>query len=238
MNLRGEDGFTLMEVIAAMAVGLVVLGATLGLLESSVRLNTGVMAKTDAMQRGRLAMDTITQQLRSQVCLDWEHSAVRQGSDADTVTFFADFTAGGSKPVRRTLEFDPAARRIVLSRTDPPTPLPNPLVPDSYSATPDAQNLVLENVQLQANAATPEPTDTIPFLRYYAYEEVGGVLRADDELDVPLSEAAAARVARVEVSFFALPTGTTDTAKGVNLSDQVMARHADPNLAVPDPNCV
>jgi hypothetical protein len=34
------------------------------------------------------------------------------------------------------------------------------------------------------------------------------------------------------------PTGAKDDSKGVNLSDQVMARHADPNLSVPDPNCI
>jgi prepilin-type N-terminal cleavage/methylation domain-containing protein len=235
MNLRGEEGFTLMEVITAMAVGLVLLGATLGLLESSVKLNTGVMAKTDAMQRGRLAMDTITQQLRSQVCLDWEHSAVRELSDANTVTFFADFSAGEKKPVLRTLEFDPVEKRIVIARTDPPTPLPNPLTPDSYSDIPDSHNLVLENVTQQWD---PVAKKNVDFLTYYAYKDVGGVMKAEEKLPTPLSKAAAARVARVEINFLALPTGSDDGKKAVNLSDQVMARHADPNLAVPDPNCV
>jgi len=69
-RLRQEEGFTVMEVLIATLVGFVVLAAAMGLLESTVRLNTGVMGKTDAMQRGRLAMDKITQQLRSQVCLD------------------------------------------------------------------------------------------------------------------------------------------------------------------------
>jgi prepilin-type N-terminal cleavage/methylation domain-containing protein len=235
MNLRGEEGFTLMEVITAMAVGLVLLGATLGLLESSVKLNSGVMAKTDAMQRGRLAMDTITQQLRSQVCLDWNNSAIREHSDENSVTFFADFSAGETKPVLRTLTFDPEQRRIVIERTDPPSPLPNPLVPDSYADTPDSRNLVLENAVPQWDPVAEENVD---FLKYYAYREVGGVLRADDELPTPLSDTAAARVARIEINFFALPTGSDDASKGVNLSDQVTARHADPNLAVPDPNCI
>jgi len=232
---RGEDGFTLMEVIVAMTVGFVLLGALLGLLESSVRLNTGVMAKTDAMQRGRVAMDAITQQLRSQVCFDWENSAIVEGSDASTVEFYADYTAEGEKPVKRRLSYDAATRRILASRYDAPTPTPDPFTPASYSSTPAATNMVLENVGLQQPEGAPVPT---PFLRYFAYEEVDGVLRADRELTPPLDAAEAARAARVEISYFALPTGSSDAGKGVSLSDQVMARHADPNLAVPDPNCV
>jgi prepilin-type N-terminal cleavage/methylation domain-containing protein len=233
-RLRSEDGFTLMELITAMTIGVVLLSATLGLLESSVKLNTGVMAKTDAMQRGRLAMDTVTQQLRSQVCLDWSNSAIRKNSDDDSVTFFADFSAGESKPVKRTLRYDAATRRILVERTDPPSPLPEELVPDSYSSTPDETNLVLENAVLEYDAANQR---NVPFLRYYAYEEVGDVMRAEKELTPPLDDAEAARVARIEINFMSLPTGSSG-GKAVLLTDQVMARHADPNLAVPDPNCV
>ena len=62
-------------------------------------------------------------------------------------------------------------------------------------------------------------------------------MRPEKELSPPLDDAEAARVARIEINFISLPTGKID-GKGVVLADQVMARHADPNLAVPDPNCV
>lgn len=234
-GLRNEDGFTLMEVLTALTVGFVVLAATLGLLESTVRLNTGVMAKTDAMQRGRLAMDTITQQLRSQVCFDWDNSAILQGSDASSVTFYADFSADASTPIKRRLRFDAPTGRIIADQYDPPSPLPNPFTPASYPPSPQGSNLVLENATLQRDPVTNQP---IPFLRYYAYQEVGGVLRADQELTPPLDKAEAARAARVDITYLARPTGAVDNEKAVNLSDQVMARHADPNLAVPDPKCV
>ena len=44
-------------------------------------------------------MDTLTQQLRSQVCLDWNHSAILAGATANSVTFYADYSADGKKPV-------------------------------------------------------------------------------------------------------------------------------------------
>ena len=46
-------------------------------------------------------------------------------------------------------------------------------------------------------------------------------------------------MARIEIRFKALPTGDKTTSKqAVNITDQIMARHADPNLSVPDPACV
>lgn len=232
-RLRTQDGFTMMEVLLAMTIGLVLLGSTLTLLESTVRLNTGVLAKTDAMQRGRLAMDTITQQLRSQVCFDINTSAIVLGSDENSVTFYSDFSADGQPPIKRTIGI--TAQGIVSQRFDPPTPKPNPFTPASYPGSPTASNLVLENARLQIDPLTNQP---IPFLRYYAYEPVGDVLQATDELTPPLDAAEAARAARVEITYVSLPTGASDGKKAVSLSDQVMARHSDPNLAVPDPKCV
>jgi prepilin-type N-terminal cleavage/methylation domain-containing protein len=232
-RLRNQDGFTLIEVIAAMTVGLVLLGSTLTLLESSVKLNTGVVAKTDAMQRGRIAMDTITQQLRSQVCFDMETSAIVAGSDEDHVTFYSDFTAEDDPPVKRTITID--GRGIVSDRFDAPSPLPEEFTPESYEDFPDASSLVLENAALLLD---PDTGETVPFLKYYAYEENDGLLTATDELDPPLNDAEAARAARVEITYVSRPTGASDGKKNVTLNDEIMARHSDPNLAVPDPRCV
>ena len=59
-KLRAEDGMTLMEMLVAVTISFVVLAATMGLLSSTLRLTGGLMSKTDAMQRGRLAMDRVT----------------------------------------------------------------------------------------------------------------------------------------------------------------------------------
>jgi prepilin-type N-terminal cleavage/methylation domain-containing protein len=234
-RLRSQQGFTVMEMVVAMTIGLVVLTATFTLLDSTVRLNSGVLAKTDAMQRGRQAMDTITQQLRSQVCLDYAHSAVIAGSTADSVTFYSDFTKEGTTPVKRTLTFDTTKNQIRSARfntTSTATPPPD----TSYPAAPNSTQNVLENMRRSTDPKTGAP---VPFLQYFAYATPGaGELVADQVLSPPLTAAQAARVARIEISFLALPTGSKDLSKGVNLTDQIMARHADPNLSVPDPNCI
>ncbi len=233
-RLRREDGFTVMEMLVTATVGFVVLAATLGLLESSVRLNTGLQAKTDAMQRGRLAMDSVTQQLRSQVCLDYANSAVMAGSDADNVTFYGDFSSDGKTILRRKLTFD-ATKNEILGYTfkSPSTTVPPPL--NTFPATPTTSAVILEGLKRQTD---PTTGTAVPFLRYYAYKTVSGRTVPEEELLPPLNAAQAARVARIDIAYFVLPTGSKDDTKGVNLSDQVMARHADPNLSVPDPNCV
>jgi Tfp pilus assembly protein PilW len=234
-RFRSQDGFTIMEMLVACTIGLIVLGATFTLLDSSVRLNSGVMSKTDAMQRGRQAMDIVTQQLRSQVCLDYSHSAVVAGATADSVTFYDDYSADGKKPVKRKITFDTTAGEIRSDRYDSPSSLSPP--PDtSYPSSPSSTMRILENVNRMTDPATNAP---VPFLQYFAYSTPGaGELQADQVLTPPLNAAQAARVARIEISFLARPTGAKNDSKGVNLTDQVMARHADPNLSVPDPNCI
>lgn len=236
IKLRNEDGFTLMEALTAITVGFVVLAATLGLLESTVRLNSGVISKTDAMQRGRLAMDNITQQLRSQVCLDFSNPAILTESTADSVTFYADYSWDGkTAPVKRKLVFDAAKGEVISYQYKTPSTLMPP-PPDTYSPTPAVSKLELAGVERQIDPQTKLP---VPFLRYYAYKrQPDGRWLATDELKPPFTAAQAARVARVDVSYFVKAPGARTQNKGVNLTDQVMARHADPNLAVPDPNCV
>jgi hypothetical protein len=226
---------TLMEVLIACTVGFVVLAATLGLLESSLRLNGGVASRTDAMQRGRLGMDKITQELRSQVCLDLDHPAILQGATDSSVQFYTDFSeADGTKaPDRRTLTLDPVQRRITTLIYQATVLKPTP---DNYAAKPTTSSLDLDNVSLQKD----DKGVTIPFLTYYAYQPTGDPAHPEpiQKLATPLDAASAARVARVDINFVARPIGATDDKNAVNVSDQIMVRHADPNLSVPDPACV
>jgi prepilin-type N-terminal cleavage/methylation domain-containing protein len=231
-RLRQEDGFTLMEVLVAVTIGFVVFAATMGLLESTVKLSTGVMGKTDAMQRGRLAMDRITQQLRSQVCLDLDHPAILQGATANSVTFYSDFSeADGTKaPERRTLTLD-TTKSTITSRVYRTTVL-NPK-PENYTTVARTEGL-LENATVRK---AKDGTD-VPFLTYWAYKTVNGHPEPQQKLTPPLDAASAARVARIDINFLARPTGAKNSTKAVGVSDQIMVRHADPNLSVPDPACV
>jgi hypothetical protein len=236
--LRREDGMTLAEVLIAVTISFVVLSATMGLLSSTLRLSGGVMSKTDAMQRGRLAMDRVTQELRSQVCLNLTTPAIVTGATADSVTFYSDFGPGDltKPPDKRTISFDPATGNITESIVKGTV---NPDGTFNYGGAP-AKSVIFENGARQVKKVNGVD-QPVPFLKYFAYEEKGNppVLRTSLELPPPLNDPAkAARVARIEVAFTALPTGAKDVMNATDVEDQVTVRHADPNLTVPDPMCV
>jgi Tfp pilus assembly protein PilW len=231
-RFRADDGFTLAEVLVAATVGFVVLAATLGLLDSSLRLNNGVMAKTDAQQRGRLAMDRITQELRSQVCLNLTTPAILPTvSTADSVTFYSDFGDDNTAPpMKRTITFNATTHEITESKIQGKVNAAGAVV---FTDTPTS-TVIFQN----AVPVTEADKSVRPFLKYYAYQTVDGVLGTTQVLDPPLSNAAAARVARIEISFTARPTGAKDSTNATDIKDEISVRHADPNLTVPDPQCV
>jgi hypothetical protein len=232
-RLRSQDGFTVMEMLMAITVGFVVLAATLGLLESSVRLDLGLMSKTDAMQRARLGMDKLTQELRSQVCLDYDNPAVVAG-DANSLTFYGDYTWEGTRPAKHRVVFDPAKGTITSYVYEAPT-APLPLKKDSFPISPTKTQLVLEAVRNQFNTAQNK---TVPFFTYFAnHKDSDDVYRPSEELPVPLNADDVKRVARIDVAFLARPTGAKDDKQAVNLTDQIVVRHLDPNVSL-DPKCV
>jgi hypothetical protein len=186
-------------------------------------------------------MDAVTQQLRSQVCLNLDTPAiVADESDADAVTLYVDFSNGDgtTPPIKRRLEFPGGGlgRAGDLRALTYGTTVEQPAAGD-YPDDPTGANVVLENVVRQRNP--DNPSQELPYLRYFAYQAVGNPPHPEPtrELTPPLDAAEAARVARIEVKFLARPTQSSDNRHGVNISDQVMVRHADPNLSVPDPAC-
>jgi prepilin-type N-terminal cleavage/methylation domain-containing protein len=63
--LRRQDGFTLVELLVAMALSLVVFGATLTILDSFLRQSDAASKRLDAQDQARLAVDRIVHDLRN-----------------------------------------------------------------------------------------------------------------------------------------------------------------------------
>jgi len=63
--LRRQDGFTLVELLVAMAASLVVFGATLTLLDSYLHQSADATKRLDAQDQARLAVDRIVRDLRN-----------------------------------------------------------------------------------------------------------------------------------------------------------------------------
>jgi prepilin-type N-terminal cleavage/methylation domain-containing protein len=220
--VKGEAGFTVLEVLVAMAVlGVVAIGA-MTLMEVVMRQGRGVLDRTDSAQRGRLVLDQMTRQIRSQVCLN----ATTKGLIAaapNALTFYADLSDGSTPPAKRMLEYQPSSRRIVerIYKAD--------------GTTLDRETVLLQNVVAGSS----------PFFTFKAYPQVpraGTPLEPSETLKVasetpPLTATQVARVALVSVNFAVRPHRATGDEFNTPLSDQVVLRNADPNATKNDPTC-
>jgi prepilin-type N-terminal cleavage/methylation domain-containing protein len=227
-RLRAQDGFTLVEMLAAIAIAMVVSLAAFSLIDAVLRRTGETTGRVDATQRGRIAMDTVTRQLRSQVCLPSGTPSMfsRTGNltDRDTATFFVDFSDGSQAtkaPELHSIAFDAANARIVESdyvSADPATSLKDP----AYPTTPTRVNTLATDV-----AAVDAST---PVFRYYTFNGV--------QLNSPLSAADLKTVAQIKVAFRAMPPRGKPTDRGtVVFQAQVFVRNVDPNAAIPNPVC-
>jgi prepilin-type N-terminal cleavage/methylation domain-containing protein len=216
---RPQGGFTVIELLVAMAVlGAVAVGA-MTLIEVVMRQGRGVVDRTEAAQRGRLVLDQMTRQIRSQVCLD----ATTKGMIAagpNSLSFYADLTAGGAAPTRRMLEYQPSTKSIIERVYAP--------------SGGERKTVLLQNV-------VPEKPAT-PVFSYSAYPQnpAAGTEVAPSEplTGAPdLSTAQVARIAVVGISFSVRPHGASGDAFNTVLTDQVVLRNADPNATKNDPTC-
>jgi prepilin-type N-terminal cleavage/methylation domain-containing protein len=214
---RSERGFTLVELLIALSVGSVVMLATFSMLDGSVVLTGKTQKRVDATQRGRLAMELITRQLRSQVCPNATTPAIVGGgasaSDQYKVNFWTFTGTGAFTPERHELAWDTNT---------------NSIIERDYNSA----GTLLRTRTLLVKVRPPATPANAPVFTYYAYS---GNAISSTPLAVPLTTATAATVALVKISFTAQPdTGsaaaaTTPPPQSQTFSDQVFSRTADPN---------
>lgn len=220
--LAAEDGFTLPELLMGMIVGLIVLFGAIQLLDRSTILAGTTRQRVDSAQRGRAAMDFITRDLRSQVCLSASDPPLLAGSDT-ALTYYVntgDANAIAEKHVLSLTGGDLVLQRYVGTGT-PPT--------ITWPGTPTSSRTILENVT---------QTSGTPIFRYYAWG-TGDPTLPDAQLATPLAATDLNLPVRIAVSFTALPARDfRTTAKGATaLDDAIYVRSADPTEPTRGPRC-
>jgi hypothetical protein len=253
-RFAADDGFTVAELLVAMAVGMIVLLASALTLDNTLSATATVQRRVDANQRGRAAMDDIVRELRSQVCLttEWvadadKSSPLRVAAAGPTTTaptadgtqsiaFYADLqkTAAyqSSKPAPpelRVITFDGAAFRI---REDIYTPTVVNKVA-VYPATPTKRAVLLSGADRTVDAATKQK---LPIFRFYRYD--AAAVPPQPTLEVLPWTADADKVSKVSVAFNSRPTSPGGSAgQDTVLTDDVYVREVDPYDASHAPKC-
>jgi prepilin-type N-terminal cleavage/methylation domain-containing protein len=228
-RLRDERGFTLVELLMATVVGVGVLLAAYTLSTALLHAQTRISDRTEAIARGRTAMEQITQQLRSQVCLGAGLPAIAYG-DSNHITFYADLANTTFVPQKRDLQFASGA----LTERDYSGTATTGTPPFTFSATPVRTRVIADRLLNQQSGGT-----TVPFFTYYSFD-AGNPVRPANLLPTPLSASDAARVVQIRVAFAALPTrgGATYKPTGEPFTANVYNRTADPTDPDHSPLCI
>jgi type II secretory pathway pseudopilin PulG len=231
IDLRREDGFTLIELLVGIIIGMIVLIAALTVLDNTVSLGAKVSKRVDATQRGRTALDRITRDLNSMVCLpgDPAQDALIAGSD-NSVDVYVDLGNGSTAqpPQRRTITYSPTTRRLTES-VYTPTGSAGAYV---FPASPTTTTTLLSDVIQDGTTPifTYYPLDTTPDDDFppAALSTSTGSLAATD-LD---------SVARIRVTFKALPSNRTTAKPGdAVMQDDVYRDAVDPNSSDATAQC-
>ena len=221
---RDQRGFTLVELLSSMAVGMVVIFAIFGLLDYSVSAQRKVEDRVDAVARGRNAMETITQQLRSQICLGPGYPAITS-ADSNSVTFFTDLGGDTPKLQRRTITFNPSTGTVTETDWN---------MSGSIPASPTYT--LARTVNLATNLVGVANTG---FFRYYAFTQ--NPVTPDRQLtSLPLVESDRAQVVKIGVSFVARPTrgGNLTNQVPTTFQNDVYVRTSDPSDPEHSPQCI
>jgi prepilin-type N-terminal cleavage/methylation domain-containing protein len=224
-RLRSERGFTLVEVLVAASVGSLVMIGILDLLDGSLKQSTSVNARIDSTQRGRVAMESITRELRSQVCFTPNGTTPAVSltyADPYKVTFYAFNGTTSFRPDRRTLFWDTNSDSIKE------TVEPGVGTPVTSFGTP-ATRTIATNIKPPPNGGASGPV--------FEYYRTGGTQLST----TPLSAANLPLVGLIRVRFKTNTGVAGNTAGNVYTSyeSKVFVRTADPNglAGSTDPDC-
>ena len=225
--LRRERGFTLIEMLGAATVGSVVMLATFSLLDTSLKQSSSVNGRIDSTQRGRVAMEAMTRELRSQVCFS-PNGGVTPAvaltyADPYKIIFYAFQGSGTFRPDRRTLWWDTNTDSI-KETVEPGVGTPVTSFGTGTTRT------ILTNVKPPPNGSTSGPV--------FTYTRTNGTALSA----TPLSAANLPLVGVINIGFKA-NTGVAESGQSSNTytsyQSQVFVRTSDPNGlgGSTDPDC-
>jgi type II secretory pathway pseudopilin PulG len=225
-RLSDQRGFTLVELLVGSTVSMIVLFGVLTFLDVSFTQSARVQARVDNLQRGRQAMEVMTQQIRSQVCLGPGVPPIIQGDDS-SMTFYTDLGDESFTPEKRQLTYSNGTitENDYVGTGTPPNM--------TWPATPTRTKTLITDIT---------PVTGVPVFRYYGFEfnpVTPNRLQTTPLDGNPTSSAdnAAARTVKVGISFVALPSRSPSTSVKTTFQNEVYSRTSDPTDPEHSPQC-
>lgn len=187
-RLASERGFTLIELVVSVAIGMVIVLAIAALMDSAEGQTTRITSRVDGTQRGRSAMEQIVQRLRSQVCLGSATPVI--SAQATEVTFYADFGDEAFTPEKRRfyVSGDLLKEDMWVGSGTPPNV--------TFATTPTQTRTVATGIDQAKDGAG----SALPYFTYYAYNAATPT-EPSEELAAPLTSDDLTRLVRLQVAF-------------------------------------
>ncbi|HEX5923759.1 MAG TPA: prepilin-type N-terminal cleavage/methylation domain-containing protein [Baekduia sp.] len=232
-----QSGFSLIELLVAMALGSIVLTALMTLFINGVTGSVRVSDRVEALQRGRVTMDRAVTLLNSQICLlnpDGTGQPPILDGQNNQVTFYATLGVVDSNPTIYRLRYDPATKRMIEDQFLP-VPSGSAVTYPTYPATPDTSRIIGTNV-LPSTAGAP-------IFKYWQFITTAGpTLGMVDTtpLTTPLTSTGQFASVRMTISFVTQPehtTGTTNDLRATSLDGVATVGSANAGEPAKGVNC-
>lgn len=224
-RLAEERGLSLVELLVAVAAGVVVLGALVTVVNIADRGSGRVAARVDANQRARPVMQRIMDQLHS-TCVARGIAPILPNSTGDRIEFVHQTGSEAvlTNPVKRQISFEPDPSNPgewrLAERVYPKTGGTD--TAPTFSSTQSGPTRVLLT---GVGRAELNGTPNMAIFRYFGYS---GTAVSTTPFPTPLSAANASRTVQVEVAFTAAPMDnpTGEDATTATVTDSAQLRFA------------
>jgi type II secretory pathway pseudopilin PulG len=230
--MRGERGFTMVELLVATAASIVVLFGILALVDVTTRGSARVAARVEANQRARVTLQRLLDQLHTTCVAPNVLPVVAASngftSDDNTLIFLRQTgSAVSPTPDQYVVELE---NGTLTQRVYPATGGTAPSW--TFSATPQSTTQLATDV---GPARVGGGSATVPLFQYFAYQ---GAQLSTTPLPTPLSASDAARTVAVTVSFSLAPASNParDQNAAVSVSDSVVLRLSPASEAATEVN--
>lgn len=194
---RDERGMTLVELLVASSLGIIVLTAAFQILVVGMKGTQRVQSGVETVQRGRIAMENVTRELRSQICLPTATGPqpALLYADATSVSFYADLGDENLAPDLRQISF---AGNQITEKTFANSGTTTAPAFSGYPTTPARTRVLATDITQDSGTA---------YLRYYKFSTADPIEPSIQLTALPLSATDRAGVVQINVTFVAQPTG-------------------------------
>jgi type II secretory pathway component PulJ len=176
-RLAGEAGFTLVELLATMAAGLVVLLALATIMAVTLRETTRSFTQVDATSRARPVFEGLENELHS-ACFADEETPIQLNSNANALIFMSSYGNGATPTeVWHEIDYNPAPTATLTDSTY------------SVNYSVDANGNPVWSRGTQQGATRTLLTNvaqngTTPVFQYFAYQTAPGTDAAGNQYEI------------------------------------------------------